>query len=121
VSHGKSILIVEDEQDVREAIATFLEGEGYPVVEAQHGREALQHLHTSRVFCLILLDLFMPVMNGWMFRSEQLRDLTLATIPVVVISADTDAVGKAATLGAVAAMVKPLDFGRLLETVAQHC
>jgi CheY-like chemotaxis protein len=73
------------------------------------------------MFCLILLDLFMPVMNGWTFRSEQLRDPTLAAIPVVVISADTEAVRKAATLGAVAAMAKPLDFGRLLDTVARHC
>jgi CheY-like chemotaxis protein len=120
MSHAKSILIVEDDGDFREAIAAFLAGEGYSVVEAEHGQDALQHLRTSALFCLILLDLFMPVMNGWAFRAEQLRDPTLAGIPVVVISADADAVGEAAALGAVASMVKPLDFGRLLTTIARY-
>ena len=116
--HG--VLIVEDDQDVREAIATFLAAEGYTVVEAEHGAAALQRLAVGH-FCLILLDLFMPTMDGWTFRSAQLRDPTLAAIPVVVISADPDVVPTAVALGAVASMRKPLDLGVLLETVARHC
>ena len=67
MSPGKTILIVEDDSDVRESLAVFLEGEGYSVVEAEHGKEALRCLRSSTDFCLILLDLFMPVMNGWRF------------------------------------------------------
>src|SRR6266446_9079911 len=75
----KSILIVEDDADVRGALSAVLEGEGYRVVEAAHGQEALQHLRAdARGFCMILLDLWMPVMNGWEFRAEQLKDPTLA-------------------------------------------
>jgi CheY-like chemotaxis protein len=118
---GRAVLIVEDDPDVREAIATFLEAEGYAVAEAQHGEEALRQLRAMGHFCLILLDLFMPTMDGWKFRSEQLRDPALAAIPVVVISADPDVVPTAASLGAVASMRKPLDLGVLLETVARHC
>jgi CheY-like chemotaxis protein len=117
--HG--VLIVEDDRDVREAIAMFLAAEGYTVVEAEHGAEALQQLAVGGRFCLILLDLFMPTMDGWTFRSEQLRDPALAAIPVVVISADPDVVPTAIALGAVASMRKPLDLAVLLETVARHC
>jgi CheY-like chemotaxis protein len=121
MDHDKSILIVEDDDDVREALAAFLEGEGYPVVEARDGQEALRCLRSTTEFCLILLDLFMPVMNGWSFRREQLNDAKLASIPVVVISADRSAPERAIDLGAVEAMVKPIHFDRLRATVGLHC
>jgi len=121
VADGKSILIVEDDEDVRECLAAFLEGEGYHVMEAEDGREALVRLRSSSDVCLILLDLFMPVMNGWAFRAEQLRDPALATIPVIVISADAGTKQKATALGAVDSMVKPIEFDRLLEAVTHHC
>jgi two-component system chemotaxis response regulator CheY len=82
-------------------------------------RAELDRLRT--ITSLILLDLFMPTMDGWTFRFEQLSDPTLATIPVVVISADPNVVPTGASLGAVASMRKPLDLGLLLETVARHC
>ena len=121
MSPGKTILIVEDDSDVRESLAVFLEGEGYSVVEAEHGKEALRCLRSSTDFCLILLDLFMPVMNGWAFRAEQLRDPALATIPVIVISADAGTPQKATALGAVDSMVKPIEFDRLLQAVTSYC
>src|SRR5437763_14895472 len=93
------ILIVEDDTDVREAMAIFLAGEGYKVVEAGHGAEALDQLRSATVFCLILLDLYMPVMDGWAFRAEQLRDAALAAIPVIVISADDSASRRGRGLG----------------------
>src|SRR5256712_12775997 len=87
--HAKSILIVEDDADVRGALTVVLEGEGYPVVEAAHGQEALQYLCADPAgFCMILLDLWMPVMNGWEFRAQQLKDPALAEVPVIVVTAD---------------------------------
>ena len=115
------ILIVEDNPDVREALAIFLAAEGYDVVEAGHGGEALDRLRSSARFSLILLDLFMPVMDGRAFRAEQLRDEAFAAIPVIVISADASAPRRARELGAVASMVKPIDFDVLLAHVERYC
>lgn len=117
---ARSVLVVEDDDDVRGAVATLLETHGYRVLEAENGREALQHLREAMV-CVILLDLFMPVMNGWGFREEQMKDARLAAIPVVVISADSAAAERAVGPGVVAAMTKPIEFDRLLQIVGQHC
>jgi CheY-like chemotaxis protein len=116
----KSILIVEDDEDAREALVFFLENEGYHVLEASHGEEALHHLRNTEV-CAILLDLMMPVMNGWTFRSEQLKDPRIASIPVAVITADENATQSAAALGVQELMVKPVDLRRLLAFVDRHC
>ena len=70
---------------------------------------------------MILLDLFMPEMNGWAFRREQMQDPELASIPVLVISADSAAARRAVTPGVVAAMTKPVEFDRLLQIVERHC
>ena len=118
---GRSVLIVDDEADVRESLAAVLETEGYRVVEAENGETALRRLAGSADVSLILLDLSMPVMNGWTFREEQLRDPRLAAIPVVVITADTGAARRAQALGVVDALTKPLEFDRLLALVARYC
>ena len=118
---SKSILVVEDDQDVRDALATVLETEGYSVAKAADGQEALGQLRAASAPCVILLDLYMPVMNGWAFRDEQLRDPKLASIPVIVVSADTMVARRAADLGAAGYVGKPIDFDRLLALVATHC
>ena len=118
--HDRPVLIVEDDADARESLAAFLEGEGYRVLEAQHGGEALELLRQSSV-CLILLDIFMPVMNGHAFMVEQSRDPTLASIPVVVMTADAAAARDAMRRGVAEAMTKPLNHDRLLEVIAHHC
>lgn len=120
---GHRILVVEDNADVRGALAAILESEGYAVTEAEHGLEALARLRDSAGadVCLILLDLFMPTMNGWEFRDEQLRDPHLADIPVIVITADAAAGRRAAAMGITECMTKPVDFDRLLALVAEHC
>jgi CheY-like chemotaxis protein len=115
------ILIVEDDASVREALAIFLEGEGYNVVEAGDGAEALAQLRGSEPFGLILLDLMMPVMNGWEFRDAQTSDPTLASIPVVVITADNSAVQQAARAGVAGCLLKPLEFPELLTYVGRYC
>jgi CheY-like chemotaxis protein len=118
---ARRILVVEDDDALREALAVFLETEGFPPVEASNGAEALRCLRATGAFCLILLDLYMPVMDGWAFRAEQLRDPDLAAIPVIVISADGSVDRNAADLGAVAALRKPVDLDRLRSYVADHC
>ena len=117
----KRVLIVEDEEDVRGALVAFLEGEGHPVVEAAHGAEALTRLRDSDGICLIVLDLWMPVMDGWEFRAAQRKDPALAAVPVVVITADDGARQQATDFGEAGWMTKPIDFGRLLELVNEHC
>jgi len=102
-------------------LAAVLETEGYDVAKASDGQEALGQLRTSATPSLILLDLYMPVMNGWAFRAEQLRDPKLASIPVVVVSADSRVANRAADLGAAGWVGKPIDFDRLLALVAIHC
>jgi len=120
--HAKSILIVEDDADVRGALTAVLESEGYPVVEAAHGQEALQHLCADPAgFCMILLDLWMPVMNGWEFRAEQLKDPTLAEVPVIVVTADHVAAKSAIDPAVVECLTKPLEMEHLLQQVGRYC
>src|SRR5689334_5342807 len=111
------ILVVDDDDELREAVALFLETEGYAVVEARDGAEALEQLRSAGRFCLILLDLFMPRMDGWAFRDAQRRDPDFSSIPVIVVSADTGVRETAADLGAVGALVKPISFEGLLSHV----
>jgi len=101
------LLVVEDDDDLRGMLSILLKGEGYGVIEAVHGQDALDKLRQSDRPCLILLDLFMPTMNGWAFREAQMKDAAIADIPVVVVSADPDAARHAATLGVAASMTKP--------------
>src|SRR2546428_6585449 len=82
------VLIVEDDAGVRGAFAALLASEGYRVLEAADGLEALRLLRAAEDLpCLILLDLMMPRMNGWDFRAVQRRDERLDSNPVGVVSA----------------------------------
>ncbi len=115
------VLVVDDDEDVRSAVAIFLEGEGYRVAEAPHGEAALAWLRThADAACVILLDIFMPVMDGFQFQTEQARS-EFASIPVIAISADEATAEKSLQLGAVKHMVKPVDLDRLKQYVAQYC
>jgi CheY-like chemotaxis protein len=119
IEDGKVVLIVEDDTDARESLAALLETEGYRVLEAAEGGEALEVLRSAPVG-IILLDIFMPGMNGCAFMNEQSADPVLASIPVVVITADAAAARKASRRGIEAAMTKPVDHDRLLEIVGRH-
>lgn len=83
----KSVLIVDDDNALSEVLAEALEYEGLSVSRSGHGLDALKKLRSGLRPDLILLDLMMPVMDGWTFRDEQLRDPSLASIPVVVVTA----------------------------------
>lgn len=114
-----NILVVEDNDDVREMMAVTLELEGHEVATAVNGRDALNKLHSGEKPCVILLDLMMPVMNGWEFRREIEHDPELRNVPVVVVSAATsDMIRKA---HADAHLPKPVDMDELLDVVCCFC
>ncbi|MBS1817681.1 MAG: response regulator [Acidobacteria bacterium] len=113
------VLIVEDDADLREMMAQLLLLEGYRAETAANGRDALEYLHRGDRPELILLDLMMPIMDGWEFRRRQVEDPAIAQVPVVVLSALDPARG--ADLNGAAFLKKPLDFDRLLELVRRFC
>jgi len=118
---GGTVLLVEDDEDIRTSIASVLNDAGFAVVGAVDGHDALSYLRTvSEPPRLILLDLMMPVMDGWAFRAEQLADERLAQIPVVILSAATDLGRHAAQLHVDDYLTKPLDVPRLLDAVERH-
>lgn len=115
------VLIVEDDADLREMMAQLLTLEGYRAETVSNGREALKFLHEGPPPDLILLDLMMPVMDGWEFRKVQQGEPALAKVPVVVLTALDQAQARAEGLNGVDFLKKPLDFDRLLEIVRHHC
>ena len=115
------MLIVEDDRDTREMLGRFLELEGFEVRTAANGKLALQTLHEDVLHpCVIILDLMMPVMNGWQFREIQRTDPSLAEIPVVVVTAAGPR-DDIPTINADGWLSKPVDFDRLLETIGPLC
>jgi CheY-like chemotaxis protein len=115
----KRILIVEDSEDVQMLLGRFLENEGYTVVYANNGREALEYLRKSEeVPGVILLDLMMPGMDGYEFRREQELHAPTASIPVVVMTADGNIQSKAMKIGANGFLRKPFtDLDLISQTV----
>jgi len=113
------VLIVEDDADLRDMMAQFLLLEGFRPDPVSNGEEALEYLRRRPMPAVILLDMMMPVMDGWEFRREQQRDPKVANVPVIVLTAlDRTRVGD---IGEAAFMKKPLDFDRLLEIVRRYC
>ncbi|HEX2571426.1 MAG TPA: response regulator [Polyangia bacterium] len=115
-----SVLVADDDDDIRDSIKEVLEDEGYTVVVAAHGEEALEQLTRVRPQ-LILLDLSMPVMNGQEFRKAQLADAALKEIPVVVLSAAGRMQEKAAGMDAADLVAKPIKLEKLLLVVRRFC
>jgi len=113
------VLIVEDDADLREMMAQLLTLEGFNAATVSNGREALQYLEGGEAPELILLDLMMPVMDGWEFRRRQKADPEMSRVPVIVLSALEQ--GRAAGLDPEAFLKKPLDFDRLLQLVRHYC
>jgi CheY-like chemotaxis protein len=115
--HGV-VLVIDDDADLRDSIAALLRMHGYTVMVAGHGRDGLARLRDQRPD-VILLDLNMPVMDGWEFRAEQARlaDKQLAAVPVLLCTAAIDAEAHAADLRAAAFIEKPLDMDVVLRAV----
>jgi CheY-like chemotaxis protein len=114
--HFASVLLVEDDKDIREAVSAVLESEGYTVLTAGNGKEALAILDRGQP-CVVLLDLMMPVMSGWDFMDEVKKNKRLEDIPVVVVSAYSERRAE----GVRRVLKKPLDVNQLLAAVAEYC
>jgi CheY-like chemotaxis protein len=108
------VMLIDDDEDIRTVLSEALQDVGYEICCAASGREALTRLRSGYRPALILLDLMMPIMDGWQFRQEQLENPELAPIPVVVISAVNP--GKALPQGTVL-LRKPFDLDVMLAEV----
>ena len=115
------VLVVDDDRDIRDSLVELLQDQGYRAAGAANGLEALEVLRTSAPLpCVILLDLMMPMMDGWEFREAQLQNPAWTQVPVIVISAYNDLEAKAHTLAA-EHLRKPLATRTLIEAVRRHC
>src|SRR5262249_57482851 len=110
---GDLVLVVEDGAGARAGMEQLLRASGYEAVGAQDGQAALELLRSGVRPQVILLDLMMPVMDGWAFRREQLRDPSLAHIPVIVLSA----LHHGWVEGIPPTLPKPIDIQRLLSEI----
>jgi CheY-like chemotaxis protein len=119
---GKTILVVDDEVRVRGVLEQLLEDEGYQVAAVRNGKEAIEYLEQNTTApCLILLDMMMPEMTGVEFLTHQQSNATLATIPVVAMSASLYLAQNADVFGVTEYIHKPFDFPELLSIVTRHC
>jgi len=114
----KTVMVVEDDRDIRESLKDALEAENFSVVTACNGREALDALRSDLRPCLILLDLMMPIMGGVEFIDRLDVDLHLECIPVFVISAIADRSNSARATGYIK---KPADLDVILATAHRYC
>lgn len=116
-----SILLVEDDASIREMLKLMLELEGYTVSTAENGAEGLTELKKlvqKERPCLILLDLMMPVMNGWQFLEVVGQDKMLAAIPVVIVTAFSN---KSKTVQSSGVIKKPIEIDALYSMVHRYC
>ena len=119
---GRTLLVVEDDRDVREALIEVLIDCDYKPVHASNGVEALERLRAASVPpCVLLLDVMLPTMDGWEFCAEQKRDPAVRDIPVVVLSAHGDGADAAAKMAAAGFLKKPVALETLLGIVEQFC
>jgi two-component system, chemotaxis family, chemotaxis protein CheY len=117
MTRPSTVLVVDDDPDILEALSEILEAEGFEIRRARNGKEALDRLEPDAPQ-LILLDLMMPVMDGWEFAQRmRQRPPEIARIPIIVLSADRNVGSKAADLGAVGHLAKPFELNDLLELV----
>jgi CheY-like chemotaxis protein len=117
--HRCSVLIVDDDAELREVLRVALATDGYAVSTAANGREALHHLRSTADTCIILLELHLPVMDAAAFRRVQQRDRSLAWIPIIVMSAGRDGESQARQLSARRFLRKPLDVDELRRALRQ--
>jgi DNA-binding response OmpR family regulator len=117
-SRRSRVLIVEDDRDLCELMALLLTGAGFETEVANNGQDAIDQAldNPPRV---IVLDMMMPVMDGWAFRAHQRQYVTLATIPVIILSAVP--VGRLRNVGAAVALQKPFHETELIAAVRAYC
>jgi CheY-like chemotaxis protein len=112
-----SVLIVDDDEDGVDALRYALEGQGYHVESAGNGRDALTLLRRRARPCVVILDLAMPVMNGWQFLAARASDASLSEIPVIVVTASVPSVDAETQV----VMTKPVDVDALIARIGDVC
>ncbi len=117
---AKKILVIEDDNSIRELLAELLESEGYIVKSASNGAEGLKVLEAGHELNLILVDLMMPIMDGYTFRIEQMKNPEWSKIPTVVMSAEANAKEKLKSYDVTAFLSKPVELDVILNTVAEN-
>lgn len=118
----KRIMVIDDDDQVRILISHLLKREGYHPINAANGQDAIEYLRRNPTLPnLILLDLRMPVMDGWQFRTIQRADPRLANIPVVIITMLDTVENDVQSVQAAAYCRKPIDAAILIKTVRDHC
>jgi len=116
---ASSVLVVDDDPNLVRLMSKFLKLEGFAPVPAANGEEALAYLRGGGSVSVILLDLRMPVMDGWRFRQEQRQDPEIANIPIVVLSGvETERMHE---LEAAASFHKPVSFPEVVGVVRRLC
>ena len=113
---NRGILVIDDDAASTDSLTDILTGEGYAVATARNGKEALEHLRGTPPPRLIILDLFMPEMDGWEFRRAQLKDAKLRDIPVVVMTGASVYAG----IDANVIVHKPLDVERFVSLIERY-
>lgn len=117
-----TVMVVDDSEDIRELIGRIYEREGFRVLLAEDGREALAKLRLAdELPCVILLDMMMAGMDGLSFRKEQVKDQRLAQIPTILMTADTNAKQKSIEVGTNGYVRKPVDLSTLLAVTNKFC
>jgi len=115
------VMVIEDDDDIRDDLAFLIHADGHDVVTASDGAEALAKLAEVAKPCIILLDLMMPVMDGWEFR-ERVREIgDLDDVPIVLVSGVAEIKDAARKLDAADYLAKPVDLDKLAEIVDAHC
>jgi CheY-like chemotaxis protein len=112
-----TVLVVEDDEDLRVMMCDALELNGYAVVAAENGQDALDKIGGIETICVVILDLLMPVMNGWELVQKLRERADLAAVPIVIHTSAPDA----APEGAARVLQKPVLFDRLLSIVREYC
>lgn len=113
----KKIIVIEDDPNIREVLKLALDFEGYEVVTAQNGKEGLETLDKHPNIGLILLDLMMPIMNGWEFVDELKNKKKFDNVPIIVVSAYSE---RAKSIDCTDFVLKPLELQTLLESVKRN-
>jgi CheY-like chemotaxis protein len=116
---SRRILLVEDDPDIRADLAEILIEEGFSVDTAVHGRHALEQMRLGPLPDLVLLDLMMPIMDGFQFRREQLADPLLADVPVLVVSGAADMLAHVQSIKAHGVVRKPFKVDQILAAITR--
>jgi CheY-like chemotaxis protein len=121
VARRPTVLLVDDAEDFRDVVEELLQLEGFIVMSAANGAEALEILRSGPAVQAILLDLTMPVMDGWAFRTAQRQQPDLAAVPTIVLTGTPIPSNRETELAGTALITKPFRFDDLVDQVRAAC